>query len=285
MAGTVLDHPTWQQIEPHLWLFQGAGPMHINSLVLEDLERLILIDTQLEDENNLALIECMRAAFGDKPLRHVYISHYHLDHYIGLRWLRDAFGMFEILGPTGAREQIDRSTEAIWETYEEVAQQHTLTRDDIVYPTREIDGGFQIRFSDRVMHCSIAGPNEAWATITGLLSDTRTLYVSDVLLRGVYVDPAIGGTLRGWVREAAALAQLPARTVISGHVTSPVPHTELARFADGLQRLLDSSQALIDGGATLDVFLAHAFPDDIVIFAPEFTLTNIYNELRGSAPA
>lgn len=283
MAGSSPETPTFSQIEPFVYVFQGAGPMHIASVLLEDYDGLILIDTQLEDENNQALIAAIQQHFPAKPLRSVIISHYHLDHYLGLTFFRQAFGDFEIVGPPDARRDMDRSTEAIWETYEEVSQQRTLHKRDVIYPTREVSQGFTLGFSGRTIEFTLVGPNEAAATLVGYLPDTQTLYASDVLLRGIYIDPAIGGTIVGWAAESARLLERPVNTVISGHVVGLSSRADLAAFSDSLAATISIVSALIAGGASEDEVLAHQFPPEIVLFARDFTLRNIYAELRARA--
>lgn len=283
MAGSMPEAPTFAQIEPFVYLFQGAGPMHINSLLLEDADRLILIDTQLEDENNHALIAQIKQQFPGKPLHTVIISHYHLDHYLGLRFFQAAFSDFEIVGPPAAKPQMDASTDAIWETYEEVAKQHTLSKADVIYPTREVSADFTIRFSGREMLFELVGPNEAWATLVGYLPDTKTLYASDVLLRGIYIDPAIGGTVQGWAVESARLLEREIGTVISGHVVGLCTRDELAAFAASISETIRIVRELIAGGASIETVLSHEFPPEIVLFARDFTLRNIYDELSAAA--
>lgn len=284
MAGSIPDAPSFAQIEPFVYVFQGAGPMHIASLLLEDVDRLFLIDTQLEDENNHALIAQIKRQFPDKPLDTVIISHYHLDHYLGLKFFQAAFGDFAIVGPPDARRQMDHSTEAIWETYEEVSQQRTLTKADVIYPAREVSQGFTISFSGREMQFELIGPNEAWATLVGYLPDTKTLYASDVLLRGIYIDPAIGGTVQGWANESAALLDTypDIGAVISGHVVGLSTREELAAFAASIAQTIAIVRELIAGGAAVEDVLSHEFPPAITLFARDFTLRNIYNELRAT---
>lgn len=281
MTSAIPDAPTFAQIEPFVYVFQGAGPMHVASLLLEDTDALILIDTQLEDANNHALIAQIRQQFPTKPLRSVIISHYHLDHYLGLRFVREAFGQVEIVGPSDARPQMDHSTDAIWETYEE-SEPHTLSKADVIYPTREVSEGFTISFSGRTIEFELVGPNEAWTTLVGYLPDTRTLYCSDVLLRGIYIDPLIGGTVQGWARECARLLEKEIGTVISGHVVGLSSRADLAAFADSLQQVVAIGRELIARGEPLEALLSYEFPPEIVIFARDFTLRNIYRELEAA---
>lgn len=271
---------TLTRIEDYLYLFQGAGNFNVNSLVLEDQHSFILIDTQLEDTNNQALIQGIKTHLPGKELRLAIISHSHLDHYLGLKFFRDAFGTFDILGVPDAPRQMDLSTAIIWESYLESSSNPQLTKADIIYPTQAATAAFSIPFSGRVMHFDLAGPNESWATLTSYLPDTKTLYASDIFFGGLYLDPRIGGTLIGWAKESAHLLSHDISRVISGHTTQLHTPAALEHFAHNTQCLLEISQQLITQGLTLEQFQTYQFPPEIILYAPRFTLTNIYHELH-----
>jgi glyoxylase-like metal-dependent hydrolase (beta-lactamase superfamily II) len=276
---TALEPRQLHQIEPYVYLFQGQGSFRVNSIVLEDRDCLYLIDTQLEDENNLALIAAIKVAFPTKPLRLVVISHYHLDHYAGLPLLRQAFGPFAISGPPAARRCMDAATAVIWESYERESPAHQLTPADMIYPDREIDQAFELAFSGRSLNLSLIDANESWATLIGFLPDTRTLYISDLYFGGIYIDPRIGGTVLGWERAMQQIMAIPAAQVIAGHTNRLYARADLKQFSDDLSAFVAECHQLFSAGIGQAEFLQHTFQSALTVFAPEFTLANIYQEL------
>ncbi|MBA3470380.1 MAG: MBL fold metallo-hydrolase [Herpetosiphonaceae bacterium] len=282
---TTLEPQQLQQIEPYLYLFQGAGSFRVNSIVLEDHDCLYLIDTQLEDENNHALIAAIKTSFPTKPLRLAVISHYHLDHYAGLPLFRQAFGAFEVIGPPDARRCMDAATAVIWEAYERESPEHQLTPADLLYPDREINQPFALAFSGRSFSMTLIGPNEAWSTLIGLLPDTRTLYISDLYFGGIYIDPRIGGTVLGWQRAMEQIITIPAEQVIAGHTNRLYTHADLRQFSADLSAFVAECQQLFSAGISAVEFQNHVFQSDLTVYAPDFSLANIYQELGSVEPS
>jgi glyoxylase-like metal-dependent hydrolase (beta-lactamase superfamily II) len=273
------------QIEPHLYVFQGNGSFKVNSIILEDHDRLHLIDTQLEDENNLALIEAVKTAFPAKPLTLVIISHYHLDHYAGLPLLRQAFGAFEIVGPPDARRCMDAATAVIWESYQRESLAHQLTPADLLYPDREIDQSLELAFSGRTLTLTLVGPNEAWATLIGFLPDTRTLFISDLYFGGIYIDPRIGGTVLGWNRVMQQIMTGSAELVIAGHTSRLYTYAELRQFAADLSAFVAECHQLVSAGIGEAAFLQHTFQSALTVYGRDFSLSHIYRELKAVSSA
>ncbi len=85
-AGIPLDgiqsfiQPT--QVAPGVWHLTGGSH---NSLVVEQANGLVLVETPLYQERSEALLAWTRTQFPNKPISHVVISHFHDDHAAGFR--------------------------------------------------------------------------------------------------------------------------------------------------------------------------------------------------------
>lgn len=79
--------PAVEFISDGVWLL--AGGTHHSVLVEQD-ERLLLVEAPLDDERGRALLGAARRLAGDKPLHTVVATHHHLDQVGGLRVLAGA---------------------------------------------------------------------------------------------------------------------------------------------------------------------------------------------------
>lgn len=94
------------------WLWSGLA----NTLVHND-KFALLVDTSITVEQNQELIEWIKEILGNKPLTHLFITHGHKDHYLGVPTLIDAFPDLKILATKGTVKQKkihDDATADVW---------------------------------------------------------------------------------------------------------------------------------------------------------------------------
>ncbi|GAA5531478.1 MBL fold metallo-hydrolase [Herpetosiphon gulosus] len=269
-----------QRVEPFLYVFQGVGSFRVNSLVLEDVDGLYVIDTQLEDQNNYQFIQQILDQFPDKPIKQLIISHYHLDHYIGVPLLQEKFGRFPVIGSKDSVMHMNMCTPVIWPAYQRESQTHTVAINDLVYPTQEIHSPYVIEFNQRSVTLWPIGANESWSSLIGVFHDTKTLFISDLFFEGIFIDPKIGGTILGWQQEINALTSIDFKTVIAGHGNKLYTRNDIMTFINDLNDFIQEAQVLIANHYTLQDFMVYHFKSALVIFDPAYSLQNIYSELK-----
>ena len=81
-ARNVAERVTAEKVADGVWFL--AGGSH-NSVLIELQDRLVLVETPLNDARTLAVIEQVKALVPGKPIRTVVNSHQHFDHAGGVR--------------------------------------------------------------------------------------------------------------------------------------------------------------------------------------------------------
>jgi hypothetical protein len=104
------------ETRPGSGVFFATGGSH-NTLIVEMADHLIALEPPLYESRSLAVIAAARAQFPEKPIRHVVVSHFHIDHGGGVRTYAAA-GASVVVG-----EAVPAHFEAI------LAAPHTLVPD------------------------------------------------------------------------------------------------------------------------------------------------------------
>jgi glyoxylase-like metal-dependent hydrolase (beta-lactamase superfamily II) len=81
-AGNVAERVTFEKVAEGVWFL--AGGSH-NSVLIELQDRLVLVETPLNDARTRAVIDQAKVLVPDKPIRTVVNSHQHFDHAGGVR--------------------------------------------------------------------------------------------------------------------------------------------------------------------------------------------------------
>lgn len=276
---------TLHKVEPNVYVFNGGSGFFVNSLILDSKEGLILIDTQMEDENNELLIKLLKERFPEKPIESFIISHAHLDHFIGLSLFKEAFGEFEIVGIDGEKKHMVESTDILWPTYESLSEKSNLKKTDILYPTREVKRNYTIQFYDKTAQVEIVGANESWTSMIVYLPGTKTVFVGDMYWGDLIIEPEVGATVIGWSRELHNVLAKNVLSVIPGHAPVLFTRDDLQNFVDNIDKLVATGRQLIDNGMDKEAFVKYDFPVNISFFGDkESTLRNIYDELHSTNP-
>jgi quinoprotein relay system zinc metallohydrolase 2 len=194
---------------------------------------------------SLADGERLRAAIRavtDRPIRYVVISHVHPDHVFGAgAFLPDEpvfIGHERLPGALAQRGEFYRGR------LEEVLGKGKAG--PIVTPTRLVHEHDEIDLGGRVLALTAHPAAHTQCDLSFLDRETDTLFPSDLLF--VERAPSLDGSLRGWVKELAALKRLPAKRAVPGHgptsVDWPSGCADLERYLDVLLR--ETRQAVKD---------------------------------------
>jgi glyoxylase-like metal-dependent hydrolase (beta-lactamase superfamily II) len=74
----------FEETGPGSGVYFATGGSH-NTLIVEMTDHLIALEPPLYESRSLAVIAAARAAVPEKPIRHVVVSHFHIDHGGGVR--------------------------------------------------------------------------------------------------------------------------------------------------------------------------------------------------------
>jgi len=265
-----------KKLEDHVYVFFGTGGWILGSVILEDQDGLILIDTQFEDQNNKALIAEIKRIFPDKKVKTAVVSHAHVDHFMGLKFFRDAFGDFTVIGIKGEKEHMMQTATAFYSIYQNQTPNAELTVDDVIYPNKEIDGDFELNFSGRTVQFELIEQNESWRSLIAYLPDTHLLFLADMYWAGLVADPAVGASVLGWHKELKNVMNRKAGTIIPGHGTDVVSREAVDRWLVEVGYFIETSRKLIK-----EAFAEHQFKEQVNFFGDKKAhLGRAYDEIK-----
>jgi|GEM_PF-4817864 len=272
-----------RKIEDHVYLFQGGGNWALTSLVLEDDDGLILVDTHFSDKNNELLILGIKAQFPDKKVKTLVISHPHADHFMGTYLFERAFGNIEVIGIKGEKEHMQQTAKILYKAYQEVAPEPKVKLDNIVYPTKEIEGDFEISFSGRVAKFEMIDQNESWKSWVLYLPDSSLLYLGDLYWGGLTLDSnGFGSSLIGWEKELRKVMNRKTGIVIPGHGIGVYDRKTVYDFLYLMDNFITKSKEKIQNGMTQEEYVKAQFHKNLEFFGGrEVNLKRAYNELKG----
>jgi quinoprotein relay system zinc metallohydrolase 2 len=177
------------------------------------------------------------------PIRYVLMSLVHPDHVFGA-------GAFSADQPVYVGHAgLPRALSLRWDYYrkrtEDVLGKDTVGA--VVMPTRLVSEHDEIDLGGRVLELTAHGVAHTDSDLSVLDRQSRTLIASDLLF--VQRVPSLDGSLKGWLKELAALQRVSARRAVPGH--GPVS-VEWPRGSSDLQRYLgvllrETRQAVAQG--------------------------------------
>ena len=188
----------------------------------------------------------LRAAIRQKtqlPIRYVVMSHVHPDHVFGAPAFQSDKPQFvgHARLPRALAMRADFYTKRL---------QDTLGKDragGIVAPTMLVQDHTEIDLGGRVLALTAHGLAHTDCDLSVLDRNTGTLLAADLLF--VKRVPSLDGSLRGWLKELAALKAVAARRAVPGHgptgVDWPSGARDLERYLGTLLR--ETKEAIAKG--------------------------------------
>jgi len=177
------------------------------------------------------------------PIKYVVMSHVHPDHIFGAPAFQQDQPQFV------GHARLPRAMALRGEFYR-ARLEHTLGKERagaVVAPTVLVQDHLEIDLGGRVLTLTAHGIAHSDCDLSVLDRTTGTLLPADLLF--VRRVPSLDGSLRGWLKELAALKSMPARRAVPGHgptgVNWPSGANDLERYLGTLQR--ETQEAIAKG--------------------------------------
>ncbi len=194
--------------------------------------------------------ELLRAAIGrltSLPIRYILLSHVHPDHVLG------ACAFAQDSAQIVAHARLPRALALRGEYYRArlAALLGTERAGEIVQPTLLVEDHHWLELGARKLLITAHGLAHSDCDISAFDDSTRTLLAGDLL----FVDrvPSLDGSLKGWLRELAALRVNGAARAVPGHgpavVDWPAGAADIERY---LGTLLRETRAAFASGTSIN---------------------------------
>ena len=241
-----------------------------NTIIFEDADGLVVVDTGRHKEQQAAILDYARAR--GKPIVAIVNSHWHLDHSGGNQEIRAAFPKANLYTSNAINGALDdflakslaRMTARLADPKVSDADKAETRlgfdaiedRADLI-PDRPVTGPATIPFRPRPLQLGLA-VHAATAGDTWLYDPTsRTLVAGDlVVLPAPFFDTACA---LGWREALDRLARVPFRTLIPGHGPA-LTRAQFSTYRLAFDHLIDCAESQAPKAACLAGWRKHAAP-------------------------
>ena len=177
------------------------------------------------------------------PIKYVVMSHVHPDHIFGAPAFQQDHPQF--VGHARLPRTLALRAEFYRKRLEDTLGKERAGR--AVAPTMLVDGHAEIDLGDRVLALTAHGTAHTDCDLSVMDRKSGTLLPADLLF--VQRIPSLDGSLRGWIKELAALKSAPAQRAVPGHgptgVKWPSGAGDLERYLGVLLR--ETKEAIAKG--------------------------------------
>ena len=187
-----------------------------NSVMLEGVHEVMLVDAQLTKTNAERLLQAIRETH--KPLSLIYITHEHADHFLGLEVFRAAYPSVRIIATSAVIARINQVYQEKIDKWKQLLGSDAATR---VVPIEPLDGDtitFDSSHIEVLKH--IRGDTDENTMLW--IPERRILVAGDVVFSDMHVYTAETDSLaRGkWLHSLNAIRAMRPSVVIPGHSKS-----------------------------------------------------------------
>ena len=187
-----------------------------NSVMLEGVHEVMLVDAQLTKTNAERLLQAIRETH--KPLSLIYITHEHADHFLGLEVFRAAYPSVRIIATSAVIARINQVYQEKIDKWKQLLGSDAATR---VVPIEPLDGDtitFDSSHIEVLKHIRGDTDENTMLWIPG----QRILVGGDVVFNDMHVYTAETDSLaRGkWLHSLNAIRAMRPSVVIPGHSKS-----------------------------------------------------------------
>ena len=208
-------------------------------------ESVAVIDPGGSLADGLALREAIRART-NLPISHVIVTHIHPDHILG----SPAFAADhpEFIGHAALPQAIAERGE-----FYRTGMRNLLGDEGgaAILPDRTVTAQATIDLGGRKLDIQAHGPAHSRSDLTVMDQATGTLWAADLLF--ITRMPSLDGSVRGWLKELAALKETKAARVVPGHgpASLPLPDAipDVQRY---LETLATDVRGVLQRGGDLD---------------------------------
>jgi len=233
-----------KKVSKHVYYVQGIAGLPTknkgfisNSAAIITDEGIIIFDALGTPSLAMKFIEKIRE-ISNKPIKKIFISHYHADHFYGLQGLLSP-GV-EIYAPAGAQNYLAREGAQIrletrrkalkpWlnETTKLIPADHYLTQD------------MQFKFGGLDISILLFGSAHSDGDLSMFIKQDKVLISGDLLFTGRI--PFIGGdNIKNWIAKIDELAKLPTKWIIPGHGAAFKDFAKGSALTKNYLKLVDS---------------------------------------------
>jgi glyoxylase-like metal-dependent hydrolase (beta-lactamase superfamily II) len=202
----------------------------------------------------------------DVPLRYIYLTHGHADHWLTTNYLLQSFPDATVVSTPAilsriADETPDGTIPALWTSlFGDAAPEAPVTVNGTAFPASGLRLDGHELFAHEVGHSDMDDTSVLHAPSIGLV------VAGDVVYNNVhqYVAEGRNGGIEAWHRALDAVAGLSPRSVVAGHKDARRP--DLASDIDETRRYLDAAASVIEQSADRAGFYASVrdrYPDRV----------------------
>lgn len=258
----------WQEVARGVFLHQPAdplaGPVDGNSIIIDNGDGVVVIDTHINPAAARAAIAKVRDVLG-KPVTHIVNTHWHDDHTNGNHAYRDAFPDAQIVAHRATLKSLREEWQALEdqrrEAYASIEPEQLIAAADalddpqqamgyrlyaayvaalepelptmqLVYPDTVFDDSLVLDHGERRIEFQWLGRGNTDGDIIAWLPDDRILVTGDLLVAPIPF--AFDSPMTDWVESLDKLAAVDAAIIIPGH--GPVQRD--SEYLDAVRDLL-----------------------------------------------
>lgn len=245
------------------------GPLFARSGIIEGKQEIGLVDTQFTKSNTLRLIADVLEK--GKPLKWVYITHPHLDHFNGAALIRYVFPDAKFYAQPGAIKQFKYMVDTRQATLGASAPGGAAN-----LPTQPPD------FFEPMRGSTLSVDGETVEILTGFgdhpdssvvwVPSAKTVITGDVVFSKTHAFTGDHRNIQGWIDFLKQIQSLNPETVVVGH-GAPAARHDASVIADQIQWLEDFQTAVQEDDSLDHVkqVMLKKYPDDANAFIFDFS--------------
>ncbi|MDH5256464.1 MAG: MBL fold metallo-hydrolase [Gammaproteobacteria bacterium] len=210
-----------KKVSSHVYYAQGVAGIATdnkgfisNSAVIITDEGIIIFDALGTPSLAKKLVSKIRE-ISDKPIKKIFISHYHADHFFGLQGLltKDV----EIYAPAGAQKYLAREgAEVRLNERRESLKPWVNKTTKLIPASHYLSEDMVFKFGGLDISVLLFGSAHSDGDLSLFVKQDEVLITGDLLFTGRI--PFVGGDdVQNWVKKIDELAKYPAKWIIPGH--------------------------------------------------------------------
>ena len=215
-----IDMPL-KQLSKHVYYVQGVAGLPTknkgfisNSAVIITDEGIIIFDALGTPSLAKKLLSQIRKV-SDQPIKKIFVSHYHADHFYGLQGLLSSGA--EIYAPDGAKKYLAREgAELRLKARREELKPWINKTTKLIPADHYISKDMSFTFGGLDISILRFGSAHSDGDLSMYVQQDKVLITGDLIFTGRI--PFIGGdNIKNWVTKINELAKYPAKWIIPGH--------------------------------------------------------------------
>ena len=212
---------TLKKVSEHVYYVQGVAGIATdnkgfisNSAVIITDEGIIIFDALGTPSLAKKLLGKIRE-ISDKPIKKIFVSHYHADHFFGLQGLLSSNA--KIYAPAGAQTYLSREgAEARLNERRQSLKPWVNENTKLIPADIYITEDMQFKFGGLDISVLHFGSAHSDGDLSLFVKQDQVLISGDLLFTGRI--PFVGGNnIKLWIQKIDELGKLPTKTIIPGH--------------------------------------------------------------------